>query len=155
MLQGQKKSIHDNEALGRSRGGWSTKVHVAVADTGQPLRVLLTGGEAHDITKAEELVSQHSAERIIADKAYDSDDFVETVHNRGAKAVIPPRSTRLEQRRYSKKLYRQRNKVERFINRVKNFRRAATRYEKTARNFLSIWMVAAVVVMLRANVNTA
>ena len=69
MQQEQKKSPEEDQALGRSRGGLSTKIHAAVDGLGKPVRLLLTGGEAHDVTKANELISEHDAESIIADKA--------------------------------------------------------------------------------------
>ena len=138
-----------DEALGRCRGGLSTKIHVAIAGVDRPLRLMLSGGEVHDSTKAEELISEHSAEHVIADKAYDSDDFVARIESYGAKVVIPPRNDRRQPRNYDKELYKQRNKVERFINRIKHYRRAATRYEKTARNFLAFWLFAAVMVLVK------
>ena len=138
MQQEQKKSPEEDQALGRSRGGLSTKIHAAVDGLGKPARLLLTGGEAHDVTKANELISEHDAENIIADKAYDSDELVTNIESTGAKVVIPPRSSRLNPREYDKEDYKTRNIIERFFNRVKHCRRAATRYEKTARNFLGI-----------------
>ena len=114
-----------------------------------PVRLVVTGGEVHDSTQAEELISEHSAEYVIADKAYDSDRFVHAVEQSGAKPVIPPKSNRAVQRRYSKSRYKKRNKVERLINRVKHYRRAATRYEKTARNFLSFWCLASIIVWIQ------
>jgi len=85
---------------------------------------------------------------VIGDKGYDSDEFVKTIEARGAKAVIPPRKNRMEQRDYDKTAYKDRNLVERFWNRIKHNRRVATRYEKTARNFLGFVQVAAIMVLL-------
>jgi transposase len=85
---------------------------------------------------------------VIGDKGYDSDEFVKAIEAGGAKAVIPPRENRIEQREYDKDLYKDRNLVERFWNRMKQFRRVATRYEKTARNFLGFVRVAAIMVLL-------
>lgn len=75
---------------------------------------------------------------VIADKGYDADPLVEDIQAQGAQAVIPPRSNRLELRNYDHHWYKDRNLVERFFNRIKQFRRIATRYEKLDRNFLSM-----------------
>jgi putative transposase len=140
--------------LGRSRGGLSTKLHLAVDAQGLPVELLLGPGQEHDVTRAEELLASHEPEFVIADKGYDSDDLIEVISEHGAKAVIPPRSNRNEKRRYSKRRYKQRNLVERFINRLKHYRRIATRYEKTARNYLTFVNLAATLVSLGVIVNT-
>lgn len=140
--------------MGRSRGGLSTKLHLAVDAQGLPVELLLGPGQEHDVTRAEELLASHEPEFVIADKGYDSDDLIEVISEHGAKAVIPPRSNRNEKRRYSKRRYKQRNLVERFINRLKHYRRIATRYEKTARNYLTFVNLAATLVSLRVIVNT-
>jgi transposase len=85
---------------------------------------------------------------VIGDKGYDSDEFVKAIEAGGATAVIPPRENRIEQREYDKDLYKHRNLVERFWSRMKQFRRVATRYEKTAANFLGFVRVAAIMVLL-------
>jgi len=84
------------------------------------------------------LLSGFSFERVIADKGYDADPLVEDIQVQGAQAVIPPRSNRLELRDYDRHWYKDRNLVERFFNRIKQFRRIATRYEKLDRNFLAM-----------------
>ncbi|XHO06916.1 IS5 family transposase ISNGR9 (plasmid) [Ralstonia syzygii] len=103
---------------------------------GRPLRLIVTEGQVHDISCANELVEHLRAKAIIADKGYDSDAFVQAVRTTGAKVVIPPRSNRKTQRRYSRALYRTRNLVERFFNRIKQFRRVSTRYDKLAGSYL-------------------
>lgn len=85
---------------------------------------------------------------MIADKGYDSNDFVAAVEAQGAQAVIPPRSNRKTPREYDKILYKERNRVERFLNRAKHYRRVATRYEKTGRNFLAFWQFASIMILL-------
>ena len=137
------------EALGRSRGGFSTKVHVAVDGLGNPVRVTLTGGQAADVTQAEALLGDLTPGAVVADKAYDSDDLVASIERRGAKAVIPPKSNRVVQREYDVHVYKQRGLVEQFIGRLKEFRRVATRYEKTARNYLGFIHVACIMDLLR------
>lgn len=85
---------------------------------------------------------------MIADKGYDSDALVDAIEAKGAEAVIPPKQNRLEQREYDADLYKERNLVERFLNRIKQFRRVATRYEKTARNFLAFVQLASITILL-------
>ena len=134
--------------MGRSRGGFGTKLHIAVDGLGNPVEFILTGGQEADISQGEALIADYKAEAVIADKAYDSDDYVATIEVSGAAAVIPPKKNRIFKREYDKHLYKERNLAERFINRIKQHRRVATRYEKTARNFLGFVRVAAIMVLL-------
>ena len=135
---GAKGSNAEAEALGRSRGGFSTKVHVACDGLGQPVKIILTPGQNHDSTQAANLLADSQAAKIIADKGYDTNAIIAQIEARGAEAVIPPLGTRVEKRSYDKDEYKKRNVVERFINLIKQCRRVATRYEKTARNFLGV-----------------
>ena len=105
---------------------------------GNPLRWILTGGEVADITQARPLIEGLSPEAVIGDKGYDADALVAYIHALGAEAVIPPRSNRTEHRAYDRHAYKDRNLVERFLNRLKQFRRMATRYDTLARNFVSL-----------------
>jgi transposase len=91
-----------------------------------------------DITQAHPLLEGLSTKAVIGDKGYDADALVARIHAMGAQAVIPPRSNRTQQRAYDRHLYKDRNLVERFFNRIKQFRRIATRYEKLARNYCSM-----------------
>ena len=143
-----KKGVAD-EALGRSRGGFSSKLHVAVDAQGCPVELRLTPGQEHDLCQAECVLAEHEPKCVIADKGYDSDKFLDHVASRGSTAVIPSRSGRMVQRRLLRKQYRRRNVVERFVNGVKYYRRIATRYEKTARNYLSFIQLAALLVWLK------
>jgi transposase len=151
------------EALGRSRGGFSTKIHVACDGEGTPAKIILTPGQDHDVTQAPNLIEGSEAKKIIADKAYDSDEFLNIVRSQNAEPIIPPRKNRTEQRTIDKEEYKKRNVVERFMNVIKQCRRVATRYEKTARNFLAFVQFASTFVLLngtrisqieRTNVNT-
>jgi transposase len=99
-------------------------------------------------------LADHEPPYVIADKGYDSDEFVRHVEKRGSTAVIPSRSGCTTPRRLLKRQYRRRNHVERFVSRIKHFRRVTTRYEKTARNFLGFIKVAALFSWL-PNVNTS
>jgi transposase len=146
---GAEDSSAEAEALGRSRGGFSTKIHVACDGMGKPVKIILTPGQVHDVTQGPALICGSEANKFLADKGYDSDAFIAEIESRGAEAVIPPRSNRLEQRDYDKEEYKNRNVVERFINLIKQCRRVATRYEKTARNFLAMVSFASVFVLLK------
>lgn len=97
---------------------------------------------------AEELIEGLSTAAVIADKGYDSNDFIATIQQQGAEAVIPSRRNRKEQRVIDENLYKDRNKVERWFNRLKQCRRVATRYEKTARNYLAVVQFAASLILL-------
>lgn len=116
----------------------STKIHAAVDALGNPLRLLLSAGQVADITRATDLIQGIEASAVIADKGYDSDALVQTIQAAGALAVIPPRSNRKQLRHFDAHMYKDRNLVERFFNRLKQFRRIASRYEKLALNYLSI-----------------
>ena len=116
---------------------------------GNPVRLLLTGGEVADVSKAISLLEGfEEVKAVIADKGYDANSVVEDIEARGAEAVIPPRSNRKQPRTYDKHLYKERNLVERFFNKLKHFRRVATRYEKTAQNYLAMVTFAASIVLM-------
>ena len=141
MRLGPKKGAQD-QALGRSRGGLSSKINLAVDASGRPLRLLIAPGQSHDIRAARRLVSDQRGGHLLADRAYDAAWLIELLRERAIKPVIPPRSCS-PQRRYNRTIYRARNLVERCINKLKHYRRVATRYEKTARNYLSVVAIAA------------
>jgi transposase len=135
--------------LGRSRGGFGTKIHAAVNGLGLPVTLVLTPGQAADVTQAETLLAGSPFEVVIADKGYDSRAVVDVIEARGGEAVIPSLSNRATQREYDRDRYRDRNLAERFWNKLKHYRRVATRYEKTARNFLAFVHVASIMLLLR------
>ena len=137
------------QALGRSRGGFGTKVHAAVNGLGLPVKLVLTPGPAADVTQAETLITDVPFAVVIADRGYDSRDVVRAVEARGGEAVIPSRATNTVQRPIDRERYKDRNLAERFWSKVKQYRRGATRYEKTGRNFLAMLHVASIMVLLR------
>lgn len=110
--------------------------------------MILTGGQEADINQGLALIKDHEVKAVIADKGYDGNDFVAAIEATGAEAVIPPKKNRIIKREYDKHTYKERNLAERFINRIKQYRRVATRYEKTGRNFLGFVHVAAIMVLL-------
>ena len=137
------------EGLGRSRGGLTTKLHAACDALGNPIRYLLTPGQRNDVTQASALLDGYAADAVLADKGYDAGWLVEQIEAAGAVAVIPPKKNRTVQRSYDADLYGERNEIERLFNRLKHYRRVATRYEKTGRNYLSVVFLAATLVLLR------
>ena len=138
-----------DQAIGRSRGGLSTKIHALVDALGNPLEFLLTAGQAHDLAGADELLPHMAASRLIADKAFDADARVlEPLARAGKSAVIPPRPNRLTPREFDRHLYKERHLIENFFCKLKQFRAIATRYDKTARNFLAAIYLAAAIISL-------
>src|ERR1700730_724002 len=136
------------QAIGRSRGGLTTKIHALVDAMGNPVGLMLTHGQDHDLTCAEPLIENPDPEALIGDKAYDADPFVETLTQRGITPVIPPKANRNIKRECDFALYCERNLIERFFNLLKHFRAIATRYDKLARNFLAGVQLAAVTILL-------
>lgn len=136
LLGPPKKGGQASQALGRSRGGFSTKVHVSVDGLGNPLRFELTAGQRHDITQAEALIVDFEPEHVIADKGYDSSAFLQFIFEQGAVAVIPPRSNLKTMRDYDSHLYKERHLVECFINKVKHYRRIFSRFDKLSSRYL-------------------
>jgi transposase len=138
-----------DQALGRSRGGFGTKIHGSFDGLGHPVELRLTAAQAADITQAEALLADHAPDAVIADKGYDKRALVDAIEARGAVAVIPTQADRTRRRPLDRHWYRERNVCERFWSKVKQYRRVATRYEKKAANFLAFVKVAAVMVMLK------
>jgi transposase len=114
---------------------------------GLPVRLRLTGGQRHDMDQAEALLEGLSPDFVVADKGYDSDPLRATIRRGGGKPVIPSRNG-FRRRRYDRTRYKLRNHVERFFNRLKHYRRVATRYDKTDRNFEGFLCLAALMVSL-------
>lgn len=127
----------------------STKINISVDALGNPVRFILTPGQAHDIGQAEQLISGFRFDTLLADKGYDSDVFRARIAEADAQAVIPSSRARSQAIPYDKELYAERNVVERFINKIKHFRRIATRYEKTALSFASMLFLVGAVIWLR------
>ena len=123
-------------------------MHVAVDALGNPVRIMLSAGQVADIDRATALIEDQPAGFIVADKGYDSDAFVAAITAQGSQAVIPPRSNRLRPRSFDRHLYKDRNLIERFFCRIKQFRRIATRYDKLAQSFLSFVHLACAFVWL-------
>ncbi|WP_155271362.1 IS5 family transposase [Xenorhabdus bovienii] len=140
----------DDEAVGKSCGGRSTKIHLAVDSYGLLVHFELSGGQVHDIVHAESLVEQSSpSDCVIADKGYDSQAFRNHIEQQGATPIIPYRkNSRKSDKPIDKCLYRYRHLVENAFARVKYFRAIATRYDKLERNYASMLALAFIIVWL-------
>ena len=127
----------------------STKIHTLADALGNPLGFLLTPGQAHDLQGADALLPQMQADALLADKAFDADArVVEPLLAAGKTVVIPPKSSRKNPRPFDKEMYKARHLIENFYCKLKQFRAIATRYDKTARNFLAAIHLAAAFVWL-------
>ena len=151
--------------MGRSRDGLTTKIHAVVIVRsarvprdagGLPLRFTLSPGQAHDSTAAEALLEDQlpADSFLLGDKAYDAEWIRTMIEEQDAVAIIPDRSNAKAAHAFSHILYRLRNRVERFFNKLKQFRRIATHYEKLAANYLAIIKLATIRIWLRANEST-
>lgn len=137
-----------DEDLGRSRGGFGTKIHASFDALGNPVAFHLSPGQDSDVGHAEAVIGDRRPGARLGDKGYDSDALVGSLRRRGIEVVIPSRKNRVVPRAYDKVLYKERNKAERGFSRLKQFRRVATRYEKRSQNSLGIVLVAAITILL-------
>ena len=136
------------QAIGKSRGGLTTKVHALVDALGNPVNLMLTPGQDHDLTCAQPLLENADPRAVIGDKAYDADLLIGTLNQRAILPVIPPKANRKVKRDCDFALYCERNLIERFFNKIKHYRAIATRYDKLARNFLAaVHLVAAIILL--------
>jgi transposase len=127
----------------------STKIHATVDTRGNPTGFHLTAGQAHDLEGADVLLPAVEADVLIADKSFDVDLRVrQPLEKAGKTAVIPPTKRRLNPRDYDKEIYKERHFIENFFCKLKQFRAIATRYDKTARNFLAAIHLAASLIWL-------
>jgi transposase len=137
------------EALGRSQGGFSTKIHLRAEGNGKPLVAVLTGGERHEQIALEAVLDQGAVRRpgrgrprkLAGDKAYGNPVARRLLRRRHITPVIPTQSNQRRNPRFDRAAYRERNRVERLINRLKQHRRVATRYEKRAVNYLAMLII--------------
>ena len=144
------------QSMGRSRGGLTSKNHAVVDANGLPVRLALSAGEAHDNRLAGKLLSRlKSKTMLLADRGYDADWIRALAVKKGAWANIPPRCNRNEPICVSPHLYRARNLVERFFNKIKHCRWVATRYDKLAANYLAFVQLASIRLWLRVNESTS
>lgn len=138
------------EAIGKSNGGLTSKIHAVTDGNGYPMNFIITGGNTHDCTQAKNLIDSviHKDMYVLADRAYDANKIIEYITFNSAVAVIPSRKNRKVQRDYDKEVYKNRNQIERFFNKLKQFRRIATRYDKLSSSFLSLVQLAATLIII-------
>lgn len=138
--------------MGRSRGGLTTKIHALVDAFGLPILLKLTEGQAHDGRSADDMLGGlGDGDVLLADRAYDSDAMRARLAARGAWACVKPMPHRKRLPAFSPFLYRYRNLVEHFFNKLKHFRAVATRYDKRDDNFLASVQLASIRIWLRHN----
>lgn len=136
------------QAIGKSRGGPTTKIHASVDALGNPLALALSEGQAHDITSAPALLAGVADSTVIADTAYDSAALREFIATNGNQVAIPSNPTRAKQHELDPHIYKERWLVEDFFRKIKRYRRIATRYEKTARMYFAFVVMVSILVWL-------
>lgn len=146
---GYGKDTQAQEALGRSRGGFSTKIHALVDALGNPLKFVLTPGQRNDITQANYLCEHVNHSVLIADKGYDCNAFVDKLHNQKCEPIIPPKKNRKEPREHDEHLYKERHAIECFFGKIKHFRRIFARYDKSAHSYLSFLYFVGALIWIR------
>jgi transposase len=138
--------------MGRSRGGLTTKIHALVDACGLPILLKITEGQAHDGRSAHDMLgSLDHGDILLADRGYDSDALRLDLAARGARANVKLMPNRVNLPPFNKRLYRKRNLVERFFNKLKHFRAIATRYDKRDDNYLAAIKLASARIWMRFN----
>ncbi|APO70769.1 IS5 family insertion sequence transposase protein (plasmid) [Rhizobium gallicum] len=127
----------------------STKIHAATEALGLPIRLIGFPGQRNDIAFAHDLIDGFEAGAALADKGYDADHLCDRIAQSRTQLVIPPKRNRKVQRAYDADLYKERNHIERFFNKLKQFRRVATRYDKLLVNFMGFVKLAAIAIWLK------
>ena len=138
--------------MGRSRGGFTTKVHILTDGLGYPLRLRLTAGQVPDVNEATALVDGFTFDYLMADRGYAAQAFYDWLVDRHIQPVIPPHPAARgdkAKRPYDRWLYRERHLIECFINKIKHFRRIATRFDKLAQRYLGFLYFASTLIWLR------
>ncbi|MCL1854270.1 MAG: IS5 family transposase [Clostridia bacterium] len=130
-------AIGGNQDMKRTKGGFNTKIHLAVDANGMPVRILVTAGTVHDCTQACTLIEGIPAEWLLADRGYDSNVIIEKAASQNMKIVIPPKKNRKDQRDYDTYLYRLRHLIENAFLHLKRWRGIATRYAKNTSSFVA------------------
>jgi len=134
--------------MGLSRGGLSTKIHAATDALGNPVRLLLTPGQDSEIKQAETLIEGFSPNCVMADKGYDAAAFIALIEACQATPVIPPKKNRTVPRQYDTYLYKERNLVERLFQKLKHYRRIASRFERLAITYQAMLSLVATMIWL-------
>lgn len=143
------KKTAGRQSLGRSRGGFSTKIHALCDALGNPLRFLLSAGQRSDYLHALNLLEGVRGSAVLGDKGYDAGYVVSRAEEMGAEVVIPSKANRKEDRHIDTELYKERNLVERLFNKMKHFRRIATRYDKLDTSYLGFVHLVGILILLK------
>lgn len=146
---GYKKDAGDEQGLGRSKGGFTSKIHAVVDALGNPLKFIVTPGQRNDITQGENLIDGFDNTTVIADKGYDSNELVDAIANKNSNIVIPPKKNRKIKREYDEHIYKERHLVECFFGKIKYFRRIFSRFDKTVKNFMGFLNFVGALIWLR------
>ena len=155
MLDSTSVRVHQCAARAKNlwqtsfRGGFSTKIHALCDALGNPLRFILSPGQPSDYKQALNLRQGFQADAVLVDRSYDADYLIQAIHESEAETVIPARKNRKQPRQYDSWLYTERNLVECLFNKLKNFRRVATRYDKTNTAYLSFIHLAGIYLWLK------
>jgi putative transposase len=147
-MQQVKKNDPTSECLGQSVGGWTTKIHAVVDALGNPMRIIVSVGQRADSTQAMDLLAGYETDAVLADRGYDADGLVNWLAQSNTEVVIPAKKNRVVDRQINENLYKDRHKVERYFNKLKQYRRVATRYEKTALSFSGFIYLASALILL-------
>ncbi|WP_346909186.1 IS5 family transposase [uncultured Roseibium sp.] len=145
----RKKGGSEAQALGRSRGGFGTKIHAVVDALGLPVRFDIGPGQQNDMAPACRLMSGLHAQQVLADRAYDADSLHDLILEQGGEPVIPPRRHRKHQHHYDQIAYKNRWGIEGYFAKLKQWRRIATRYDKLAANFIGFIKLASIMLWLK------
>jgi transposase len=137
------------QGIGRSKGGFSSKIHLSCDSLGNPIEFIITGGEVSDCPLLPRLLQGRKPDVTIADKGYDSDDNLAAIEQAGAQSCVPPKSNRTHPQHCDYVLYKERRHVECLIGKLKWFRRIFSRFDKYARHFLSFIHFAATLQWLK------
>ena len=137
--------------IGTSRGGKNTKIHALVDGLGNPIRLIFTGGEVHDSQKGVPLLEGFDIEgvAVLGDKAFGTIEIRSYIHERGGIVVIPPKSNTVNPWECDFHHYKERHVVEVFFNKLKHFRRIATRYDKLSYMFQAFVILACIMIWLK------
>jgi len=146
---GYKRDSGASQALGRSKGGLTTKIHRVCEAWGGALTVTLTPGQHNDMTQASELIASTQRAFVIADKAYDSQKLIAQIVAQSCVAVIPPRKNRKTPREYDKHIYKERHLIENLFGKLKHFRRVFARFDKTKDAYAAFISIASTIIWLR------
>lgn len=140
----------EETAIGRSKGGLTTKVHVLADAHGNPLETIVTEGQAHDMREAHNLAKLSEAEIILGDKGYDSGDLRNQIIQQGSQPSIPMKSTSTKENpHFDKEIYKSRHTIENLFAKMKQFRAFATRYDKLKRNYKAVVDMVATMIWLK------